>query len=65
MVDDSVKERKGKKLEAVSRHFDHILGRTVKGQQVLTLGLATEDHFLVLNKGTNRNIRISVSDLAA
>ncbi len=49
VVDDSVKERKGKKLEAVSRHFDHLLGRTVKGQQVLTLGLATQEHFLVLD----------------
>ena len=49
VVDDSVKVRKGKKLEAVSRHFDHLLGRTVKGQQVLTLGLATEEHFLVLD----------------
>ena len=49
VVDDSVKERKGKKLEAVSRHFDHLQGRTVKGQQVLTLGLATEEHFVVLD----------------
>ncbi len=49
VVDDSVKVRKGKKLEAVSRHFDHLLGRTVKGQQVLTLGLATDEHFLVLD----------------
>ena len=49
IVDDSVKVRKGKKLEAVSRHFDHLLGRTVKGQQVLTLGLATDDQFLVLD----------------
>lgn len=49
VVDDSVKERKGKKLEAVSRHFDHLLGRTIKGQQVLTLGLATEEQFLVLD----------------
>ena len=49
MVDDSVKVRKGKKLEGVSRHFDHLLGRTVKGQQVLTLGLATDEQFLVLD----------------
>lgn len=49
VVDDSVKVRKGKKLEAVSNHFDHLLGRTVKGQQVITLGLATEEHFLVLD----------------
>lgn len=49
VVDDSVKVRKGKKLEAVSNHFDHLLGRTVKGQQVITLGLVTEEHFLVLD----------------
>lgn len=49
VVDDSVKVRKGKKLEGVSRHFDHLLGRTVKGQQVLTLGLATDEQFLVLD----------------
>jgi len=49
VVDDSVKERKGKKMEAVSRHFDHLQCRTVKGQQVLTLGLATEEHFMVLD----------------
>lgn len=49
VVDDSVKERKGKQLEAVSQHFDHLLGRTVKGQQVITLGLATQEHFLVLD----------------
>ena len=31
VVDDSVKVRTGNKLEGVSRHFDHLLGRTVKG----------------------------------
>lgn len=49
VADDSVKERKGKKLEGVSRHFDHLLGRTVKGQQVIALGLATDEHFLLLD----------------
>jgi len=49
IVDDSVKVRKGNKLEGVSRHFDHLLGRTVKGQQVLTLGYAVDDEFLVLD----------------
>ena len=46
VLDDSVKVRRGKKLEGVSLHFDHLTGRTVKGQQVLTLGLATEEVFL-------------------
>jgi len=49
IVDDSVKVRKGNKLEGVSRHFDHLLGRTVKGQQVLTLGYAVDEEFFVLD----------------
>lgn len=36
------------KLEAVFRHFNHLLGQTVKAQQVITPGLATDEHFLVL-----------------
>lgn len=50
VLDDSVKIRRGKRLEGVSHHFDHLSGRTVKGQQVLTLGLATEETFLPLDK---------------
>lgn len=46
ILDDSIKTRKGKKMEGVSSHFDHVTGRHVMGQQVLTLGLATEDAFL-------------------
>ena len=49
VLDDSVKIRRGKKLEGVSLHFDHLSGRTVKGQQVLTLGLATEELFIPLD----------------
>ena len=33
-------------MEGVSSHFDHVTGRHVMGQQVLTLGLATEEAFL-------------------
>ena len=50
VVDDSVKTRRGKKTEGVSRHFDHLTGRTVKGQQLLTLGLATETRFMPLDQ---------------
>jgi len=50
VVDDSVKIRRGKKIGGVSRHFDHLTGRTVKGQQVLTLGLATETTFFPLDQ---------------
>ncbi len=46
VVDDSIKTRRGKKMEGVSSHFDHVTGRHVMGQQVLTLGLATEEAFL-------------------
>ncbi|NEV63494.1 transposase [Thiorhodococcus minor] len=49
MLDDAVKVRRGKRLEGVSRHFDHLSGRTVKGQQILTLGLATQETFLPLD----------------
>lgn len=50
VADDSVKIRRGKKMGGVSCHFDHLTGRTVKGQQVLTLGLATENAFLPLDQ---------------
>jgi hypothetical protein len=36
-------------MEGVSSHFDHVTGRRVMGQQVLTLGLATEEAFLPLD----------------
>jgi hypothetical protein len=44
VLDDSIKTRRGKKMEGVSSHIDH-----VTGQQVLTLGLATEEAFLPLD----------------
>ena len=49
VVDDSVKQRRGKKMPGVSSHFDHLTGRCVMGQQVLTLGLATETQFVPLD----------------
>lgn len=49
VLDDSIKTRCGKKMEGVSSHFDHVTGRHVMGQQVLTLGLATQDAFLPLD----------------
>jgi hypothetical protein len=49
VLDDSIKTRRGRKMEAVSSHFDHVTGRHVMGQQVLTLGLATEEAFLPLD----------------
>jgi hypothetical protein len=49
VADDSVKQRRGKKMEGVSRHFDHLTGRNCMGQQVLTLGLATGEAFLPID----------------
>lgn len=49
VLDDSIKTRCGKKMEGISSHFDHVTGRHVMGQQVLTLGLATEEAFLPLD----------------
>lgn len=46
VLDDSIKCRRGKKIEGVSSHFDHVTNRHVMGQQVLTLGLVTEEAFL-------------------
>ncbi|MCU7879442.1 MAG: transposase [Candidatus Thiodiazotropha sp. (ex Lucinoma aequizonata)] len=48
-MDDSIKTRCGKKMEGISSHFDHVTGRHVMGQQVLTLGLGTEEAFLPLD----------------
>ena len=50
VVDDSVKIRSGKKIGGVSCHFDHLTGRAVMGQQVLTLGMAAESTFLPLDQ---------------
>lgn len=49
VLDDSIKTRRGKKMEGVSSHFDHVTNRHVMGQQVLTLGLATEEALLPLD----------------
>jgi hypothetical protein len=46
VVDDSGKERAGRKVEGTSAFYDHTRGRTVKGHQMLQLGLATETGFL-------------------
>ena len=49
VLDDSIKARRGKKMEDVSSHYDHTTNRHVMGQQVLTLGLATEEAFVPLD----------------
>ncbi len=49
-IDDSIKHRRGKKVEGASSHFDHTETRHVMGQQVLQLGLATAKGFLSLDQ---------------
>lgn len=49
VLDDSIKSRRGKKIEGISSHFDHVSNRHVMGQQVLTLGLTTDEVFLPLD----------------
>jgi hypothetical protein len=46
VVDDSVKIRRGKRMPGVSSHFDHLTGRCVMGQQILTLGVANDELFV-------------------
>jgi len=49
VIDDSIKARRGRRMEGVSSHFDHVSHTSVMGQQVLTLGLSTEQAFLPLD----------------
>ena len=49
VVDDSVKIRRGKKMPGVSSHFDHLTSRCVMGQQILTLGFASDTQFVPLD----------------
>ena len=49
VVDDSVKQRFGKKMPGISSHFDHTSGRHMMGQQVLTLGLSCDEGLVPLD----------------
>lgn len=46
VVDDSNKARSGKKVQGTSCHYDHTNAKTLKGHQLLQLGLAGEKGFL-------------------
>ena len=53
-------------MEGVSSHYDHLTNRHVMGQQVLTLGLATDETFLPLDSQSVLvwwTIAVSVSGL--
>ena len=49
-IDDTIKRRRGRKVEGVSSHFDHAEMRHVKGQQMLQLGLATPKGILPVDQ---------------
>ena len=46
VVDDTTQARSGRKVQGTSFHYDHTLGKTIKGHQMLQLGLAGEKGFL-------------------
>ena len=46
VLDDSIKKRRGKKMEGVSSHFDHVSKTSVMGHQVLTLGVSCDEWFM-------------------
>ena len=50
VIDDSLKQRRGKKVEGSSKHFDHNESRVVQGHQVLEMGMAGEKGFLPLDR---------------
>jgi len=50
VVDDTLKGRRGKKVEGTSRHYDHNRGITIAGHQCLELGLAGENGFLPVDR---------------
>jgi hypothetical protein len=49
VFDDSLKERRGNKVEATSTHYDHTTGRHLKGQQLLEMGLVSPKGYLPLD----------------
>ncbi len=49
VFDDTIKHRRGKKVEGSSWHFDHTEGRSVLGQQVLEMGLVASNGYLPID----------------
>ncbi len=50
VVDDSLKPRRGKKVEATSLHHDHNSGKTLQGHQLLELGIVGEGSFVPVDR---------------
>ena len=57
VLDDSIKKRRGKRMEGVSSYFDHVSKTSVMGHQVLTLRLSNDEGFVPLDS------QIAVSDV--
>ncbi len=51
ILDTSVLPKRGKRLENLSFVYDHSQGKTVKGYEILTLGLLTPRNFYPVNFG--------------
>jgi len=50
VCDDTLKKRRGKKVVATSIHYDHNEGRSVKGHQVLQLGISGPKGFIPIEQ---------------
>ncbi len=50
VIDDTIKVRRGKKVEGSSLHWDHTENRYVTGHQVVELGIAGEKGFLPVDR---------------
>ncbi len=49
VFDDSLKGRRGKKVQAASTHYGHTTGHHLKGQQLLEMGLVSPKGYLPLD----------------
>ena len=50
VFDDTIRTRRGKKVEGCSSHFDHTTRRHVMGQQILEMGHASPKGYLPLDR---------------
>ena len=50
VLDDSLKTRRGKKVEGTSLHHDHNSGRTIQGHQLVELGIVGDGGFVPVDR---------------
>lgn len=50
VIDDTLKTRRGRKVEGTSIHWDHTEGRSVRAHQVVELGIAGESGYLPVDR---------------